>query len=473
MGSKLFEIIKLSASCFNISLFFFCLFFSFQALVNELLSAQNPKQKQYNCAMKFKFSKLNIIIVAGFCAIIGILIAQILWTREAFDLEEKKFSGNVRLALLEVVKSLYEGTNHELPPVNPVRKMANDYFVVNVENDFEPQVLEFYLKKELQKFGIQTNFEYALYNCESDKMVYGDFVQLSDHAPETAHQIEFPKHKSFVYYFAIRFPEQTSYLLGNFKVWIFATAALVLILLIYLYSVVMLLQQKRYGELQRDFINNMTHEFKTPLSSILLASNYLEKKTQSPEHQKLNAYSKIIVDQSLQLNKHIENLLTMAKSEHGGMQICVERIRFTDLLNEVEGNLRLKVPDLVIKRLFDADFKLVADPFHFKNVVFNIIDNSIKYCNQSPEISIAVEESASAILLRFGDNGIGVHTKALPHVFDKFFRENTGKRNEVRGFGLGLHYVKRVANLHKWKITALHNKPSGLIIQFEMKKHES
>ena len=226
-----------------------------------------------------KINKLNAIIVLGLIAIIGILVAQLLWTKEAFSIEEKKFSQKTHIALLEVAKKLYEGTNHELPSENPIQKMANDYYIVNINNDFEPKILEYYLKTEFAKRSISADFEYAMYNCQSDEMVYGNYISLSDNTNKKA-TVYFPKHKNFVYYFAVRFPNENSYLFSTLRFWLVLSALLILILLIYVYSIFTLLQQKKYADLQRDFINNMTHEFKTPLSSILIASNYLNSQNE-------------------------------------------------------------------------------------------------------------------------------------------------------------------------------------------------
>ena len=220
-----------------------------------------------------KTNKLNLIIILGLVAISGILIAQLIWTKQAYTLEEKKFSQKVNVALLEVAKKLFEGTNNELPSENPVEKISNDYYIVNVNNDFEPEILEFYLKTEFKKINITTDFEYAMYNCQSDEMVYGNYVSMLENSKKEA-SVYFPKHKNLVYYFAIRFPMETSYLFSSMKFWFVLTFLLIVILLVYVYSIFTILQQKKYSELQRDFINNMTHEFKTPLSSILIASNY-------------------------------------------------------------------------------------------------------------------------------------------------------------------------------------------------------
>ena len=131
----------------------------------------------------------------GLVAIIGILIAQLLWTREAYTIEEQKFSQKAHVALLEVVKKLYEGTNHELPAENPIQKVSNDYYIVNIDNDFEPEILEFYLTREFAKANLNTDFEYAMYNCQSDEMVYGNYVSGEDTA-EKQSAVYFPKHKN-------------------------------------------------------------------------------------------------------------------------------------------------------------------------------------------------------------------------------------------------------------------------------------
>jgi len=160
-----------------------------------------------------KTKNLNIIIVLGLVATIGILIAQLLWTKEAFNIEEKKFSQKAHIALLNVVKHLYEGTNHEIPANNPVRKVSNDYYIINVDNDFEPAILEHYLKVEFEKIGITTDFEYAMYNCQSDEMVYGNYISFTNKTPKKT-SIYFPKHKNLIYYFAVRFQNERSYFLS-------------------------------------------------------------------------------------------------------------------------------------------------------------------------------------------------------------------------------------------------------------------
>lgn len=416
-----------------------------------------------------KTKNLNIIIVLGLVATIGILIAQLLWTKEAFNLEEKKFSQRTHIALLEVVKKLYQGKNSELPIQNPIKKIANDYYIVNVENDFQPDILEHYLKSEFTKFNINTDFEYAMYNCQSDEMVYGNYVSFDNSGPDVK-SIYFPKHENLVYYFAIRFPDETSYLLSSLRFWFVLSLALIIILLVYVYSIYTIIQQKKYSELQRDFINNMTHEFKTPLSSILLASNYLNKQESITTNPKLEKYTEIIINQTKKLNSHIEQILNIAKSDNAPMVMDKKEVNIVPIIKDVIENMQLKHNDLTVKINAEDPTNINADAFHFTNIVYNLLDNSIKYCDENPAITINVLEYKDSIKLEFSDNGIGILNKNLNFIFDKFYRIPSTKSNEVNGFGLGLYYVKKICTQHQWKINANNNTDKGITISIEIPK---
>ncbi|WP_029272738.1 sensor histidine kinase KdpD [Flavobacterium sp. KJJ] len=411
-----------------------------------------------------KINKLNSIILLGLIAIISILVAQLLWTKEAFTLEQKKLSQKAHIALLEVAKKLYEGTNHELPAQNPIQKIANDYYIVNIDNDFEPDILEFYLKTEFKKMNITTDFEYAMYNCQSDEMVYGNYISLSEKG-KAKKTVYFPKHKNLVYYFAVRFPNETTYLFSSMRFWFVLSIALILILLIYVYSIFTLLQQKKYSELQRDFINNMTHEFKTPLSSILIASKYLSEQNPIKEDKKLHTYTNIIINQSHKLNNHIEKILNIAKSDYAPLELKKETVLIVPIIGETIENIQLKYPEAIINiETLSADYQIETDVFHFNNLVYNLLDNAVKYCNEKPEILIRITVENQILKLAFVDNGIGISPKNISFIFDKFYRAQNEKSNEVNGFGLGLYYVKEICNLQNWKIKAENNPENGITI---------
>ncbi len=408
-----------------------------------------------------KQKKFNIVIVLGLIATIGILIAQLFWTKEAFNLEDKKFSQRIHIALLEVVKKLYQGTNSELPSNYPIKKVANDYYIVNVENDFKPEILEFYLKKEFKKFNINTDFEYAMYNCQSDEMVYGNYISISEKKKQNS-EVYFPKHKNLIYYFAVRFPNENTFLLSSLRFWLLLSITLIVILMVYVYSIYTIIQQKKYADLQRDFINNMTHEFKTPLSSILIASTFLKQQNEIQNDKKLEKYTQIIINQSYKLNQHIEKVLNIAKSDNSNFELVKTRISLFNILKSTIESVQLKYENSIIEIDSSIDFLILADEFHFTNLIYNLLENSIKYCENSPKIYIKIEKKINQIQLNFIDNGIGIESNKIQFIFDKFYRIPNQKSIENSGFGLGLYYVKKIATLHNWKISIYNNEKWGI-----------
>ncbi|KAF2332542.1 sensor histidine kinase [Flavobacterium daemonense] len=411
-----------------------------------------------------KINRLNSIILLGLIAIISILVAQLLWTKEAFTLEQKKLSQKAHIALLEVARKLYEGKDHEPSCQNPVKKVSNDYYIVNIDNEFEPDILEFYLKSEFKKMNITTDFEYAMYNCQSDEMVYGNYISLTQ-KEKVKKTVSFPKHKNLVYYFAVRFPNETTYLFSSMRFWFVLSTALILILLIYVYSIFKLLQQKKYSELQRDFINNMTHEFKTPLSSILIASKYLIEQNPIKEDKKLHTYTDIIINQSNKLNNHIEKILNIAKSDYAPLELKKETVLIVPIIEETIQNIQLKYPEATVKiETLSPDYQIETDVFHFHNLLYNLLDNAVKYCIEKPEIVVKIALENQILKLAFIDNGIGIPSKNISFIFDKFYRVKNEKSNEVNGFGLGLYYVKEICSLQNWKIKAENNPEKGITI---------
>ncbi len=406
----------------------------------------------------------------GLVAIAGILAIQLYLLYHAINQEENKFDQKARIALLEVAKRLYQDNKQELPELNPVKEVSEDYYVVNINREFTAGVLEFYLRSELARLDLITDFEYAIYNCETDGMVYGNYVSFSNN-PKDAALHSFPKQHNLVYYFAIRFPEKNKAIFSSLWLWILFSAVMFFVLVVYSYSAFKLLQQKKYSALQRDFINNMTHEFKTPLSSILLSSNYLARQDAITGDEKLRQYTGIIIDQAGKLNSHVEKVLNLAKAEGNLFKINRERIEPGKIINEVIGNIRLKYPEAKI--LFtppSLPITVNADGFHFANLIYNIIDNSIKYSQESPRVNINFNETDKNTILSISDNGPGIPVKHIENIFDKFYRVPGRQMNEVAGFGLGLFYVKKICEAHKWKIMAASETGKGTTITIQIPK---
>lgn len=408
-----------------------------------------------------EIKKLNIIITLGLIAIIGILIAQLLWTRQAYNLEDQKFNQTVNIALLEVVEKLSGGKASFTE--SPVQNISNDYYLISINNEVHPAVLEHYLRTEFTRFQINTDYTYALYNCHSDQMIYGKYISKNHENPKNK-SITFPKHKNLVYYFSIRFPDKATYLISSLRFWYLLTFALIIILVVYVYSIYTIIQQKKFSELQRDFINNMTHEFKTPLSSILLASEALTKHNIIQENPKLRTYTSIITNQSYKLNNHIEKILNIARHDASGLLLKPQKIILLPFILEIANTIKQNNEHISIQIEIENNISIIADEFHFTNIIYNILDNSIKYCETNPDIIISANKDSKGLYLKFKDNGMGIPAKNLPHIFDKFYRVNTKKNEEINGFGLGLFYVKKIVQQHHWKMSVDNNTDKGITL---------
>jgi two-component system phosphate regulon sensor histidine kinase PhoR len=399
-----------------------------------------------------KLHRVKIVVLIGIIAFVGIIVIQIYWLRQAFDYEQKKFSQNIQVSLLDVVNGVNKYYGYKTPLSNPVLKLSEDYFVVNIHNDFDAEVLEFYLTNTFVKKGITIDYEYAIYDCETDAMVYGSYVNMNLHNGQKAANV-FPKASNLVYYFAIRFPHQRNYIFASLQLWVILSVIMVVVLLIFLYSIYVILQQKRYADLQRDFINNMTHEFKTPLSSILIASNYLAKQPAILADPKLEKYSSLVIEQSHKLDAHIEKVLSLAKTDITPIALEKTNVNVGEMISSVIEIIKVKYPAAIIRfETNNTDHTIQADAFHFSNIIYNLLDNAVKYSNNIPFVTVGFKVEKPGLRIDISDNGIGIPAKELKHISEKFYLVPGEKGKQVSGFGLGLFYVQNICNLHHWKL---------------------
>ncbi|MEO6404117.1 MAG: HAMP domain-containing sensor histidine kinase [Ferruginibacter sp.] len=417
-----------------------------------------------------KITKIKLIVTAGTIAFISIIAVQIYLLRQAFDYEEKKFSQNIQVSLLEVAREINAYYGYALPHVNPIEKISEDYYIVNLRNDFEASVLELLLINKFKAKGIHINFEYAIYDCNTDAMIYGSYVRLDKSVAKKAPATYFPKANNLVYYFAVRIPNKNSFIYASLKVWVILCLAMIITLSIYLYAIYIILQQQRYANLQRDFINNMTHEFKTPLASILIASGFLSKQDAIDQNDKFRQYCRIIIDQGKKLDDHLEKILNVAKNDSSPLLLHKEPVDILASINKTIEIIHLKYPDAKITVINDAaNVVIMADAFHFSNMIYNFLDNAIKYCEQQPAIEIELKDNSGGHIITIKDNGVGIAPKYLRHIFEKFYRAPQSSELAVNGFGLGLYYCHKICELHHWKLRATSVAGKGTEITLIMK----
>jgi len=232
----------------------------------------------------------------------------------------------------------------------------------------------------------------------------------------------------------------------------------------YMSAVYQLIQQRKISQMKSDFINNMTHEFKTPIATINLALDAIKNPKIFNNKQKVKDYISMIKDENKRMNAQVENVLRISKLQKKQLMISKDRLELHDLVNDAVTHIELIVKDR--KGYINTDFKakkssILANDSYFTNVIVNILDNSVKYSEGAPKIDIITENVGNNILLMVKDQGIGIGKMAQKKIFEEFYREHTGDVHNVKGHGLGLANVKRIVDNHQGIITVESEKGKG------------
>ena len=403
-----------------------------------------------------KNNTIQRVVILGTIAIIGIIGAQAYWVLRTWDLKEKQFQQTVTIALQNVANDLAKLNRTSLPNSDLISQVSSDYFVVNINDTVNINNLDFYLKKELEAVALTEDFEYGVYDCHSNKMIYGTYIGYAKGAVAAQSPTsDLPTYNEFNYYFGVRFPKRSSYLFNSMGLTITFSAILFIAVLFFLYSIFIILKQKRLSEMQKDFINNMTHEFKTPISTIKISADVFINSPTVQADKRLAQYANIIREQNLRLNNQVEKVLQLAKIERDSFELNLEDVDLHQLLREVIESTELKIADLggTFSFVPTAEKHIVkADRLHLTNILHNLLDNAMKYCQEAPHITIWTENKLHRLVLTIADRGIGIKKEHQNKVFEKFYRVPTGNVHNVKGFGLGLFYVKNICDAHHWKL---------------------
>lgn len=402
-----------------------------------------------------KSNHIRIAVILGAVSVAVIIVFQIYWINRSFNLAERQFNQTVSIALYQVAEKMAAFNNRELPNEHPVRQISSNYFIVDINDVIDASILDHYLKSEFEYSNIRIDYEYAIYDCETNRMVFGNYIKPGE-TGEKANE-KFQKYDEFTYYFGILFPSKTIYILKSMNIWIISAFVLITVLIFFAYAIYVILRQKRLSEIQKDFINNMTHEFKTPISTISISAKVLGDKEILNNPERLSSYASIIEHQSKRLENHVEKVLQLARIEKGKPDFNMEEVHLHDLIHEVAGYFRISFRESELDLRLDLQAgrdEVIADPGHLSNLIYNLIDNAVKYSEGKPQINIDTENQDDRIRMTVADKGIGIESKYLSKVFDKFFRVPTGNIHKVKGFGLGLNYVKSISHIHHWELKA-------------------
>ncbi len=408
-----------------------------------------------------KNTAINRVVILGALAIIGIIAIQSYLLVTTWDNEEKEYQEKVTIALQNVVKG-FEKLGSTPPAFDIISQVTSNYWVVNINDFINPKNLEHFLRSELEAVRLTEDFEYGIYNCDSKKMAYGKYISFQspiDEKPDPSPVVkeQLPVHDSYLYYFGVRFPHRNSQIVSNMRLALILSGILFVTILFFVYAMAIILRQKRLSEMQKDFINNMTHEFKTPISTIRISTDVFLKSPEINASPRLTQYANIIQEQNTRLNNQVEKVLQLAKIERDNFKLNLEETDLHGLVTSVLEGMRVQVEKqggALHCELLAKSPIIKSDRLHLTNILHNLVDNATKYCLGAPNILLRTQDVAGGkIQLQVIDNGIGISKEDLGKVFEKFYRVPTGDVHNVKGFGLGLFYTKNICEAHGWKIS--------------------
>ena len=400
-----------------------------------------------------KRETLRFVLILAIISIAGIISIQIYWFSRAFDIRDKQFNQTVNITLRSVVDQILTYNGSTVHQAIPVEQLSSNYFVAMVNGDIDANLLETLLINEFKARNMMVDFEYGIYNCVDEKMVYGNTIQLANKLTVKKQNVELPVWENNDYYFGVLFPNKRGTLLNQMSIWIFSSVVLFIVILFFSYALFIIFKQRQFSQLQKQFINNMTHEFRTPISTILLSSEVLQDPSTTKDIKRLNAYANIIREESNKLLHQVENILQVAIIEDKKLKLEKHFIDVHEIIQGVIQGFEILLSDRVAQLQLDAkNTKILGDKVHFSNLVKNLVDNAIKYSDENLQLLIKTSNNHRKIIIEVRDNGIGISTSDQKKIFKKFYRVPTGDLHNVKGFGLGLNYVKNMTKIHKGKI---------------------
>ena len=430
---------------------------------------------------------VNAVAILGIFSIISILTVQFVWIhntrqlqQEYIDIQQREdslnlreFAQQARAALRNVLTQL----NQNEDPNNiygAIKQVSYQHYTVDISDEIQPFYLETLLKKEFYLQDIQQDFLYGIYDCFIDSIELSGLITFDKDSIYAKQQLPLkgitPESLNLTkdgHYFTVFFPNlklDKIEAASSFSPIAYLLIVVIFVVVFFAFSLGIIIRQKRLSEVKNDFINNMTHELKTPISTISLSSELLLRLELPQDEEKMRKYASIIYKENKRLEKQVERVLNIAKLDKDKVILNKEEIDLIAILEEVRENFNFNQAQgggqIQLNYLSDQA-RIFADPVHLTNVLFNLVDNAVKYCKLSPAIQMSIQEEKEGYRIEIQDNGIGIRKEDQKLIFDKFYRVPTGNIHDVKGFGLGLYYVKLIVEAHQGKIDVRSNPDKG------------
>lgn len=400
------------------------------------------------------FNKTYIFIALSSIALVIVLIIQVNWILETAQIKEALFNEKANIILARTTDALLSD------------KKTCKALGVSVGKDEIHQIdslLQHYMK--FYDFHIEYTFKVVKPSVLKFKEINSSPINLLPSQPACYQEGLKEEVNKYGWELKLSFPEKKQFIMAEMGTQFATSVILILIVLILFWRTTLsLLQEKKISEHTNDFLNNMTHEFKTPLTNIALASKMMVKDSSIKQEDKIKHYSGIILEENEKLRLQVEQVLSMTALERGEIPLQKTELDFHQLITDSVKCMNLQIENkhgqLNIHLKADK-FVVMGDKTHLTNAICNLIDNAIKYSVEKPEISIQTSNTENYLMIVISDKGIGIEKEYQEKVFDKFFRVPTNNLHNVKGFGLGLAYIKKIIELHEGAIELESEKEIG------------
>jgi two-component system, OmpR family, phosphate regulon sensor histidine kinase PhoR len=397
-----------------------------------------------------KLNRTSIFIAITSCALLIILIIQVNWIVETARIKEEFFNEKSNIVCAR--------TTEALSADNEVCKNLEAGNVGENENRKIDSLTRLYMRY----YNFNVNYSFQV--IRSQPLIFKNEIgKQTQQACNTKSLNELSSKNGWELKFS--FPGKEEFIRAEMKLPFIASVVLILVVLILFWRTVLsLTTEKKIAEHTTDFLNNMTHEFKTPLTNIALAGKMIVKNSSIKQEDKIKHYSGIILAENEKLRLQVEQILSMTALERGEIPLQKTELDFHQLLTDSLKPISIQIEhkEGSLKMNLEAQhFVIMGDKVHLANAICNLVDNAIKYSGEKPEVHIQTSNSDGNLIVVVSDKGFGIEEKYQKKVFDKFFRVPTGDVHDIKGFGLGLAYVKKIIELHGGIIEMTSEKESG------------
>jgi len=414
--------------------------------------------------MKKNYFRFFIIIAS--ISLIGVIFTQLYWMKKAIAFKEDQFNNATLIVMKSVVNQLLNVHNDST--MKRMQQRGNDCFKnwTCISEIVDEKLLKTLLKKEMGCLQINKDYEYGVYSTLDSTFIMGEHEHFDAELLQSPHRVSLDcLYKPGQYYLSIYVPNQKSRILLNMAGWLSLSFLFIIVVIIsFYYTISTLMRQKKLSEMKTDFVNNMTHELKTPISTISLASEMLLRPNVYESAEKTKKYAHIIFDENARLQNQVEQVLQISILDKGDMKIRPKEIDIHKLINKLSDNFKLGLKEINGKIILNLHAKsplIFADRAHAMNMISNLMDNAKKYSRQNPQIKITTENFKEGLKIIVEDNGIGISAEHQKQIFKKLYRVPTGNIHDVKGFGLGLYYTKTMAEAHGGYVTLQSNLGEG------------